>query len=74
MSRTILIKAEYTFEVTREIKAENYQQALEYTKKHCWCIEPKYHSSLPNNDIDWNWSVHPVRSNYAKSNKPSLYS
>lgn len=74
MPKTILIKAEYTFEVTWEIKAENYQQALEHAKKHCWCIEPKYHSSLPHNDIDWNWSVHPVRSNYARSNKASLYS
>ena len=52
MSNTIKVKAEYTFECIREVKAEDYQQALEYVQRHCGAISPDYHSSLPYKDVE----------------------
>ena len=51
MPKTYKATRYYTFECTREIKANSQRQADEYANKHCGCISPDYHSSLPYKDV-----------------------
>lgn len=66
MPKKIIVKAEYTFSVEREVTANNYQEALQQVQDNCWCTHPQYHSSLPYNDVDWNWTLHPIRKSYSR--------
>lgn len=59
MSKFYKVNAKYTFVVTWEIKADNRAQAVEFADNHCGCVGPNYHSSLSDEDVDWNGDVHP---------------
>lgn len=54
----------YWFSCEREIKAWSPELAKEYAEKHCWCFSPQYQSSLPQDDVNWNWDVHPIKSSF----------
>ena len=42
------------------INAETKEQAAEYAMKHC-SVVASVHSSLPDEDVDWNFPVHPEK-------------
>ncbi len=58
-TKTYKVKSTYTFEVIWEIKTQDSLLAEEFAKKHCGCISPNYHSSLPDDMVTWDWDVHP---------------
>ena len=42
------------------IKAKSQEQANEYAEKHCGLVlGGDIHSSLPDEDVNWNFSCHP---------------
>lgn len=56
------IKTKFIFEGTFTVKAESKQEARELVEKHCGLvIGGDIHTSLPSDEIDWNFSVHPQK-------------
>ena len=54
------VKTRFMFEGCFFINAENKAQAREYTEKHCGLVLGRgIHSSLPDDDVDWDFPVHP---------------
>lgn len=42
------------------IKANSQEEAEEFAQKHCGLVlGGDIHSSLPNEDVDWDFDVHP---------------
>jgi len=57
-----VVETEFVFKGKFIVKAENKQQAEEYVKKHCGLvIGGDIHSSLPDNEIDWDFNTHPEK-------------
>lgn len=67
------VKTRFVFDGVFKVNAINGQQAEEFVQKHCGLvIGGDIHSSLPSEDIDWDFSVHPekhIRSIKQISNK-----
>jgi len=67
------VKTRFVFDGVFKVKALNRQQAEEFVQKHCGLvIGGDIHSSLPSEDIDWDFPVHPekqIRSIKQVSNK-----
>lgn len=67
------VKTRFVFDGVFKVKALNRQQAEELVQKHCGLvIGSNIHSSLPGEDIDWDFSVNPkkrIRSIKQISNK-----
>jgi hypothetical protein len=60
--KTFTVRTQFIFEGDFKIKAENEAQAEEYVRKHCGLvIGGDIHSSLPDEDIDWDFAVHPEK-------------
>jgi hypothetical protein len=60
MKRTYAVKTRFAFTGTFFISAENRKQAAEYIEKHCGLvIGGDIHSSLPDDEVDWDFPVHP---------------
>ena len=56
------IKTKFVFEGEFIVSAENKDQAKEYVSKHCGlCLGGNIHSSLPDEDIDWEFPVHATK-------------
>ncbi len=56
------VKTRFVFDGVFKVKALNRQQAKEMVHKHCGLvIGGDIHSSLPGEDIDWDFSVHPEK-------------
>lgn len=56
------IKTKFVFEGTFTVKAHDKKQAREFVEKHCGLVlGGDIHSSLPSDEIDWNFSVHPQK-------------
>lgn len=56
------VKVSFVFEGTFLIKASNKAEAREYAEKHCgMTIERGIHSSLPDEDVNWDFPVHPAK-------------
>jgi len=56
------VKTRFIFEGVFKVKAETRQQAAEYVQKHCGLvIGGDIHSTLPDDDIDWDFNVHPEK-------------
>lgn len=54
------VETRFEFTGTFEVKANSKQEAIEYVEKHCGLvIGGNIHSTLPDEDIDWNFPVHP---------------
>ena len=60
--REFKIKTRFVFEGDLFIKAENRSQAIEFAEKHVgMTLNGGIHSSLPVEDVDWEFPVHPVK-------------
>lgn len=56
------VKVSFTFEGIFKIQANDKIQAREYAEKHCGMTESRgIHSSLPDDSVDWEFPVHPVK-------------
>lgn len=56
------VKAKFVFEGTFTVKAHDKVQAREYVEKHCGLVlGGDIHTTLPDEIIDWNFSVHPQK-------------
>lgn len=54
------VKTRFTFQGVFEVKAESRAQAEEYVEHHCGlCLGRDIHHTLPEEDIDWEFPVHP---------------
>jgi hypothetical protein len=59
---TFKVKTQFIFTGEFTVKADNRQQAKEYVDKHCGLvIGGDIHSSLPYEDVEWNFPVHPEK-------------
>lgn len=60
--KTFIVETQFTFSGTFEVKAKNKQEAIELVEKHCGLVlGGNIHSSLPDEDIDWEFPVHPEK-------------
>lgn len=57
------VPVKFVFEGQFFIKADSKEQAQEYAEKHCGLtlISNGIHSTLPDEDVDWDFSVHPQK-------------
>ena len=56
------IKTRFVFGGTFFIEAESRAQAWEYVEQHCGLVlGGKIHSSLPDEEVDWQFPVHPEK-------------
>jgi hypothetical protein len=56
------VKTRFIFTGKFFVVAESKEQAAEYVKKHCGLvIGGKIHSTLPDDEIDWDFSNHPEK-------------
>lgn len=56
------VKTRFVFDGVFNVKALNRQQAEEFVQKHCGLvIGGDIHSTMPAEDIDWDFSVHPEK-------------
>lgn len=56
------VPAKFVFSGTFRIKAESQAHAEEYVREHCGLVlGGKIHSSLPDDDVDWEFDVHPEK-------------
>jgi hypothetical protein len=54
------VKTRFAFTGTFLVIAENRKQANEYVEKHCGLVlGGGIHSTLPGEDVDWDFPVHP---------------
>ena len=54
------VDTNFNFNGTFTVEAESKEQATEYILKHCGLvIGGDIHSTLPDEDIDWDFAVHP---------------
>ena len=49
----------YKFEGYFDIEADNEAEAVEFASKHCGLTIGEVHSTLNDEDVDWNFPVHP---------------
>lgn len=60
--KTYQVETRFEFTGTFEVKAKSKQEAIEYVQKHCGLvIGGDIHSSLPDEDINWEFPVHPKK-------------
>lgn len=60
--KTYTVKAKFVFEGEFQVAAENKAQAKEFVEKHCGlCLGGNIHTTLPDEDIDWDFPVHPKK-------------
>ena len=55
------VETKFIFAGTFTVEAESPEQAKEFVQKHCGMVTGNsIHSSLPCEDVDWDFCVHPV--------------
>jgi hypothetical protein len=60
--KNYIVKTRFVFEGDFIIKTSTKDEAREYVEKHCGLILGRnIHSTLPDDIIDWNFSVHPKK-------------
>jgi hypothetical protein len=60
MPKSYTVKTRFTFTGTFFVKADTKAMAREYVEKHCGMVMGRgIHTSLPKEDADWNFPVHP---------------
>ena len=56
----LLLREQHIFSGFFDIEAENAAQAREYVEKHCGLvIGSDIHSTLPDDEVNWEFPVHP---------------
>lgn len=59
---TYQVKTRFTFEGTFVLVADDREMAKEYVMKHCGLvIGGDIHSSLDEDDVSWDFAVHPEK-------------
>lgn len=54
------VPTRFVFDGTFHIKADSQEQAEEYAQKHCGLVlGGDIHSTLPDEDVNWEFSIHP---------------
>ena len=67
MEKEFEVDVSFTFKGKFFIKAESQEQADEYAEKHCGLVlGGDIHSSLPDEDINWDFPVHPEKTIHPK--------
>lgn len=59
--RTFKITTEFTFTGVFKVKAENRLEATDAVEKHCGLSIGNVHSTLPDEDIDWDFDMTPKK-------------
>jgi hypothetical protein len=60
MKREYAVKISFVFSGVFYVKAESRAEAKEYVEKHCGLVMGgDIHSTLPGEDVDWHFPVHP---------------
>jgi hypothetical protein len=60
MKRRYAVKTSFVFPGVFFVKAESKAEAKEYVEKHCGLVIGRgVHSTLPDEDVDWHFPVHP---------------
>ncbi|GHV48478.1 hypothetical protein AGMMS49546_39070 [Spirochaetia bacterium] len=58
--KTFTVKTRFIFTGNFFVAADSKEQAAEYVKKHCGLvIGGNIHSTLPADEVDWHFPVHP---------------
>ena len=55
------VKTKFVFEGEFEVKATNSQKAREIVEKHCAMTTDGIHSSLPDDEVDWEFKIHSTK-------------
>ena len=57
------IPTKFIFDGVFKVKAKSLSQAIEYVDKHCGMVigVRGIHSSLPEEDVDWDFPCHPEK-------------
>lgn len=62
MKKVYTVPMKFVFSGEFYIKADSQEQAEEYAQKHCGLvIGGDIHSTLPDENVDWNFDVHPEK-------------
>jgi hypothetical protein len=62
MKKRFAVKTRFTFTGTFFINAGTQEEAREYVENHCGlALGGNIHSSLPCEDADWDFPIHPCR-------------
>lgn len=60
--KTYTVPVKFIFTGEFRIKADSQEQADEYAQKHCGLtLGGNIHSALPDEDVDWEFGVHPEK-------------
>ena len=60
MTRRYAVKTRFSFSGTFFITARNKDEAKEVVEKHCGLVLGRgTHSALPDDDVDWDFPMHP---------------
>lgn len=57
------LNVRYVFSGVFEIDADSFEEAQIYFHQHCGCTIGDVHSSLPDEEVDWEFDVHPTEKN-----------
>lgn len=61
-NKVYIVPVKFVFEGKFFIKAESKAQAKEYAENHCGMVTNNgIHSTLPDEDVDWEFPVHPQK-------------
>lgn len=55
------VDMQFIFNGTFTVEAKDAIEAEEFVTKHCGLVIGDIHSSLPEDDINWDFAVHPVK-------------
>jgi len=56
------VQTKFVFSGTFTVEAESAEQAKEFVRQHCGLvIGGDIHTTLPCEDCDWNFDVHPIK-------------
>ena len=62
MKKTYSVTARYIFEGTFKVEAESREKAKDKILKHCGMVMGSgIQTTLPDNEIDWNFCNHPYK-------------
>lgn len=60
--KTYTVPVKFVFKGRFFIKAESRAQAKEFAEKHCgMVVNNGIHSTLPDEDVNWDFPVHPEK-------------
>ncbi len=61
MMKKYAVKTRFIFEGHFIVKASSMLEAKEYVSLHCGCVIGNIHSTLSEEDVDWDFNVHSTK-------------